>query len=867
MQLAKFQPLHTVHLTFRGIPIDMASDTRTSDPDTNPLPPPPPIRQLPSEVVNRIAAGEVVSSPAAALKELLENSLDAGAVSITVSVRGGGVKLLQVTDDGRGIALADLPLLCERHATSKLRTFDDLASVATFGFRGEALASVSHVARVSVLTKTSGSRVAHAARYIDGRLADAPTPAAGLSGTSLSVEDLFYNLPTRRRALRSPSEEYRAIVDIVARYAIRYSSTAFVCKRLPDAGAGGRGSSNGSMDVRTPANATVHENIRAAFGANIAQELVDFEVDLPERGISVRATATNAAFSTRKRVFVLFINGRLVNCAPLKRAVDSTYSVYLPKGGHSFAYLDISMKPCDVDVNVHPNKMEVRFLHEALLIDAVVDGLEARLKSDGRSRTFLAQALIDPSGGLTFPSHVRREVTVPTANKIVTSSRLLPTASAAKKGSTVPAYVDVTCPARGAAVTKRRITGRFFGESDEDSDANIVADTDVDDAEMADFINDGDYEDSGNISVPEADEPIALKGSVIGANHEALIGNDAPAVHRNHHQMPSFGACPVPTESAKLKIASKDKIRNSRVAPVGAMDAYIRHGDQPSVATDLRRRRQRRPGALPMLTSIRELIRGLRANVHRGAQEILKQHTFVGVASDRYSLIQFQSKLMLVDTVPVVSALLYRQVLMRFADLESVRLDPPAPLMELISLGMGNCDAEKLPASTTSTTPTGTGTLFLLGHAPLLREYFSIEITGTDHEDAFVSRIPIIFRGIVPDLAQFPEFLVALLGLNWTAEQSCLDGIAQALAVWYSSGWKPEVGTYSLKQAEPPHDHADVPPSTVTNLPTLEERKEWLLRHVLFESLRFEFDPPAALAVTLREVTSTQKLYRVFERC
>lgn len=807
----------------------------------------------------------MVVSPAAALKELLENSLDAGAKSITVSVRGGGAKLLQVTDDGSGIEKDDLALLCERHATSKLRTFDDLRSVATFGFRGEALASVSHVARVSVLTKTAGSRVAHAARYSDGRLAAPATPAAGLPGTALSVEDLFFNLPTRRRALRAPGEEYRAIVDVVARYAIRYSSTSFVCKRLPDSGARGRGGSTGSMDVRTSAGATVHENIRAAFGANVAQELVDFEMNLPERAISVRATATSASFSMRKGVFILFLNGRLVNCAPLKRAVDSAYTAFLPKGGHAFVFLDISMKPYDVDVNVHPNKMEVRFLHEALLIDAVVEGLENRLKSDGKSRTFLAQALITPSGGLSTPASASRvaQSKEASADANVTTSTLLPTPSA--EDNRLASSADdagVTIPARDAARTRRRKTARLFGDSDEDSDDG-VEDADQDDEEMADFINDEDCDDIGSNPAPDI---LAIGTEESSTLEYGLSDAGASPSNPKPHQVPAPGSGPVPLGPKKQKIPSKDKVRNSRVAPVGAMDAYVRHGDKPSAATDLRLRRQRRPGALPMLTSILELISNLRANVHRGAREVLRQHTFVGVASDTYSLIQFQSKLMLVETVPVVSALMYRQILTRFSDLDSARLEPPAPLMQLLALATEDCDEKPSPISM-SLPQANSGAAFLLGHAPLLKEYFSIEITGSTAEDASISLLPIVFNGVVPDLALCPEFLMALLTLDWTAEQPCLDGIASALAAWYGSSWKPEDGTYRKRANAEPNSSPDVPRSTGAHLPTLEERKEWLLRHVLFESLRFDFDPPAALASALREVTSTQKLYRVFERC
>jgi len=182
------------------------------------MPAPAPIIQLPEAVVHRIAAGEVIQRPVSALKEMIENSIDAGATRVGVSVKEGGLRLLQVSDDGCGVPRKDLPLLCVRHATSKLRAYEELETIATLGFRGEALASISFVAHLSVTTMTRGSAHGWRAGYQDGVLLDPPgsKPCAAVPGTVLTVEDLFYNVPARRKAFRTGgSEEGALILDLL----------------------------------------------------------------------------------------------------------------------------------------------------------------------------------------------------------------------------------------------------------------------------------------------------------------------------------------------------------------------------------------------------------------------------------------------------------------------------------------------------------------------------------------------------------------------------------------------------------------------------------------------------------------------------
>ncbi|OJJ98766.1 hypothetical protein ASPACDRAFT_1857262 [Aspergillus aculeatus ATCC 16872] len=349
------------------------------------------IRALDPDVVNKIAAGEIIVAPMHALKELIENAVDAGSTSIEILVKDGGLKLLQITDNGHGIDRDDLPILCERFTTSKLKAFEDLSSIGTYGFRGEALASISHIAHLTVTTKTAGSSCAWKAVYSDGKLVPAkpgqsaaPKATAGRGGTQITVEDLFYNVPTRRRAFRSASEEYAKILDVVGRYSVHCAGVAFSCRKHGDSG----------VSISTPANASTIDRIRQIHGSAVANELVEFQVEDEKLGFRSSGLATNANYHVKRTVILLFINHRSVESTALKRAIEQTYSNFLPKGGHPFVYLDLEIEPQRVDVNVHPTKREVNFLNEDEIIESICADIRSRLAQVDSSRTFLTQTLL-----------------------------------------------------------------------------------------------------------------------------------------------------------------------------------------------------------------------------------------------------------------------------------------------------------------------------------------------------------------------------------------------------------------------------------------------------------------------------------------
>ncbi|RKF64095.1 DNA mismatch repair protein Mlh1 [Erysiphe neolycopersici] len=358
-------------------------------------------KALDPDVVNKIAAGEIIVAPVNALKELIENAVDAGSTSLEILVKEGGLKFLQITDNGHGINKEDLPILCERFTTSKLKAFDDLNSIGTYGFRGEALASISHVAHLTVTTKTKDSSCAFRAHYEGGILIPAkpgqcadPKPVAGRQGTQITVEDLFYNVPTRRRAFRSASEEYNKIMDVVGRYAVHCDGIAFSCKKFGEA----------SASIATQANSSTIIRIRQIHGSVVANELIDFESFDEIYGYRARGWTTTANFHVKKTTLLLFINHRLVDSTIIRKAIEQTYSAFLPKGGHPFTYLSLEIDPQRVDVNVHPTKREVNFLNEDEIISKICSDISAKLAIVDTSRTFPAQSLLPGAGIPLTPS-------------------------------------------------------------------------------------------------------------------------------------------------------------------------------------------------------------------------------------------------------------------------------------------------------------------------------------------------------------------------------------------------------------------------------------------------------------------------------
>ncbi len=308
------------------------------------------IRVLPAEVASQIAAGEVVERPASVVKELLENALDAGAKSVTVDIAGAGRTLIRVADDGAGIPADELVLAVERHATSKLVSAADLFKIATLGFRGEALASIGSVARLTLTSRTPESPSGARLRVEGGMIGKVEKVGAPV-GTVVQVEDLFYNVPARLKFLKQDVTERRAIDALLTRYALAYPEVRLKL------------SEGGSTSLQTGGDGDRRAILAALYGVDVARQMLD--VISEEEGLRLSGFISPVALtrSNRKEI-TFFINGRWVQDTPLSAALLQAYHTLLMVGRYPLATLFLEVPPEEVDVNVHPAKAEVRFRNQ-----------------------------------------------------------------------------------------------------------------------------------------------------------------------------------------------------------------------------------------------------------------------------------------------------------------------------------------------------------------------------------------------------------------------------------------------------------------------------------------------------------------------
>ncbi|KAJ8917366.1 hypothetical protein NQ315_002390 [Exocentrus adspersus] len=684
---------------------------------------PPEIRKLDVEVINRIAAGEIIQRPANALKELIENSLDAKSTNIQITVKNGGLKLLQIQDNGTGIRKEDFEILCERFTTSKLREFEDLHKLITYGFRGEALASISHIAHLTVTSKTKNDICAYQASFVDGKLQGVPKPTAGNQGTIITVEDLFYNMTVRKKALRSPAEEYQKISEVVCKYAIHNSSVGFALKK-----------SGGNNDVRTPVNSTQIENIKIIYGNAIARELIEFSLTNEPFKFKLKGFITNVNYSTKKFQFLLFINNRLVDCHGLKKCIDQVYSTYLPNNAHSFVYLSLELDPGDLDVNIHPTKHEVRFLNEDQIIETIATALETKLLGSNNSRVFFTQAKLP-------------KVFTETAETLT------------------DAQIRRTNPKDFVRTdSKEQKLEKFFG-------CPIKKD------EVKETTKAVQEEKPNPVEVRTNPEPMNLDVSL---TEEEFQKQHELFVERNEKfEDLILNKTDVSPQIEEMKIIEKPVSKNEHIVKAKEPDVSSDKKNDSLSASFISKITR----VETKLTSVLQLRKEVEDNCHKLLRETFAQHVFVGPVNPAQALIQSSTKLYLCNTELILSELFYQFILYNFQNFACYRFSNKFSVAELALICLELPEAGWTPEDGDKEELAKRTAEILTDKGPMLQDYFSMEID----EYGNLCSIPILLDNYVPDPAGLPMYILRLATeVNWEEEKECFRTFAKETARFHA---------------------------------------------------------------------------------
>lgn len=348
---------------------------RLMKPDVNKIT----VQVLDDTTINKIAAGEVVERPASVVKELAENAIDAGATRIEIETMAGGTSFIRVTDDGCGMSPENARLAIMRHATSKIRSVEDLLTIGTMGFRGEALPTIASVSRFSLKTRRHADQLGTAIEIVGGRDTDISETGCA-PGTTIKVEDLFFNTPARKKFLKTPHTEGQKISDAITKLALANPGISF--KYI----------SNNRPVINTPGSDDMVETIRALYGQQAAESLL--QLNFSDTDVTIGGYVSKPSMLRSSRGWqTFFVNGRIISSKALAKALDNAYRSLVPNSGYPLAVLDIRVNPRSVDVNVHPQKAEVKFEDEGRLFRAVYKAIVDAIRPAGQNLNQVAASI------------------------------------------------------------------------------------------------------------------------------------------------------------------------------------------------------------------------------------------------------------------------------------------------------------------------------------------------------------------------------------------------------------------------------------------------------------------------------------------
>lgn len=796
------------------------------------------ITLLPQDVVNRIAAGEVVQRPVSVVKELVENSLDAGASKIVVtftappSMKHDSCGSIKVSDDGCGMLPEDLPLATAKHATSKLHSVDDFQTLQTFGFRGEALASISVVSRLNIITRTKDSASGYTMSYIDGKPTQSqPFPRARQVGTTVAVNDLFYNLKQRR-----PSrDDFKAILDVVQKYAMLCASrgVALVCEKvgkqssteLNTAIAAVSKLKNAASPDKDQQSSATKQVITLVCGSSLESHLREFECEenvaatlsgegASEGNTTASATKEEIMYSCRGIValpsviasskkerphFILFINQRLVDSKPLQKAMEDVYAQFASQKP-PFLFLSIQVPPSTIDVNIHPTKRECALMNLDAIIKSLSEKLRQVLQETGQSFS-VADPIDRKPAPLRNPYKRPRKSDTNENELSELSQSLSPPSQVSLSQKSVPPSKKV----RTSLASQSGALEPFLVRRESLSQTQLT-------------------QDSSGTSESDGPQP------------------PPPSTKRTHKP-----GCPFNDTTIDLSQPGAFASISSQCT----CNAPLSNNSGAATAIRLPRQALHRPRKIPPnkchYTSIIALRKSVETKKDDELHNKLRQAYFVGVVSPHRSLVQVGEHLVLLNHSEAAMDLFYQLALNHFPGGAAIAKVGPIDIQSSIahciqleeSLQHSDTPPSPLLISEANMGLSEQVALCLIEQAPMLKQYFSIFIRKNEEGRIVLEGLPILLEGYSPSPHALSIFLLRLATeVCWTEEKPCFHNVCEELGRFYAS------------VASDDHLASHV-------------------RHTLFPALTSLLVPSSRLAEDhgFTTVTKLSKLYRIFERC